>query len=201
VLSPNFSTIESGLESGCASAFQTLKYGLRTSVICLLGAYCVHLSGPVPGGGIATFFVGVDFGRMNANGIASWSRNSGSPRARLNVMFWPLILIPDSEHVFGVFTHASPPLIALYQLPAFGLLPILNRRSNVNFTSCGVSGVPSENLIPFRNVNVYVLPPFVGFGTDSARSGTILVPSAPPARLNATSPSWVRIKSCHSCSV
>src|SRR5438874_8479978 len=127
------------------------------------------------------FFVGVSAGRMNANGIASWSRNSGSPFARWNVTVLPFTWIPlERSQVFGVFTHASPPWIALYQLPAFGLFPILKRRSNVALTSCPVSVLPSENLIPDRRVNLNVLPLSVGFGIAVARSGTSFVPSAPP---------------------
>src|SRR5204863_5233873 len=102
-------------------------------------------------------------------------------------MSLPLITIPcERSHVFGVFTHASPPWIALYQLPAFGLSPILNRRSKVALMSFGVSVLPFENLMPVRNVNLYVFPLSVGFGTVVARSGTSEVPSAPPTRLKAT---------------
>ena len=35
------------------------------------------------------------------------------------------------------------------------------------------------NLIPRLSLNVYVLPPFVGAGTLTARSGTSLLPAAP----------------------
>src|SRR5690242_7267904 len=107
----------------------------------------------------------------------------------------------DRSHVFGVLMQTSAPLITLYQVPAFGLSPILNRRSKVALTSAPVSVLPFENLIPLRRVKVHVLPPLVGFGIDSARSGTIFVPSVPPARLNPTRPSCVMISSCHSCSV
>src|SRR4029077_10047147 len=91
--------------------------------------------------------------------------------------------------------------ITLYQEPAFGLWPILNSRSKVYLTSLGLSSLPFENLIPLRVVNVLVLPPSVGFGMDVARSGTSFVPSVPPTRLKATSPSCEKIRSCHSCSV
>src|SRR3954462_9375888 len=103
--------------------------------------------------------------------------------------------------LFGALTHASPPTMTLYQVPAFGLWPILNRRSNVYLTSLAFSSLPFENLIPLRTVKSHVLPPFVGLGTSVARSATIFVPSVPPARLKPTSPSWLRISSCHSCSV
>src|SRR5919197_3627507 len=107
-LRPNFCTIASGSPSGCASFDQTLKYGFRTTFICLFGAYCTHLYGPVPGGGIFTFFVGVSAGRMKANGIASWKRNSGSSFARWNVTVFPLTTTPwERSHVFGVLTQAS----------------------------------------------------------------------------------------------
>jgi hypothetical protein len=92
-------------------------------------------------------------------------------------------------------------LIALYQVPAFGLVPILNRRSNVYLTSAGVTVLPFENLMPFRRVNLYVKPLSVGAGTVVARSGTSFVPSAPPTRLKATRPSCVMIRNCHSCRV
>src|SRR3954454_2612614 len=149
-----------------------------------------------------TLVAGVLAGRMNANGTASLSSHSGSAVVNLNVTVSPLTVIPDDRsHVFGDLTHASPPWMTLYQVPAFGLLPILNRRSKVALTSAPVSVLPFENLIPGRSLKVQVFPPFVGFGTDCARSGTIFVPSVPSARLNPTRPSWVRIRSCHSCSV
>src|SRR5512133_2958758 len=149
-----------------------------------------------------TFFGGVPAGRMNANGTPSLSSHSGSALVSLKVTVSPLTVIPEERsQVFGVLTHASPPWMTLYQVPAFGLLPILNKRSKVAFTSAPFSVLPFENLIPGRSLNVQVLPPFVGFGIDCARSGTLFVPSLPPARLNATRPSCVRISSCHSCSV
>src|SRR5206468_4503847 len=170
---PNFSTIESGFPSGCASFDHSLKLGFRTSLICLFGAYCFHMYGPVPGGGMSTFFVGVEAGRMNAKGTASLSRNSGSAVVRWNVTSFPLTTMPfERSHDAGVLTHASPPWMTLYQVPAFGLLPILKRRSKVANTSLPVSVCPFENLIPERSLKAQVLPPFVGFGIDSARSGT-----------------------------
>src|SRR4026209_619321 len=104
-----------------------------------------------------TFFAGVLDGRMNANGTASLSRNSGSAVVRWNVTWSPLTTIPlERSHVLGVLMHASAPWMTLYQVPAFGLLPILKRRSKVDFTSGPSSVEPSENLIPFRSVNVQV---------------------------------------------
>src|SRR5581483_3554124 len=200
--SPNFCRMTSGFPAGCAADDHTLKYGLRTSLISLFGAYSAHMYGPVPAGGMFRFLSGVDAGRMNANGTASWSRNSGSLRARWKVTVFPRIVIPfDRSHVFGVFTHASPPTMTLYQAPALGLSPILKSRTNVALTSCGVTVLPLENLIPERSVKVYVLPPSVGLGTAVARSGTITVPAFPAARRKPTSPSWVRMRSCHSWSV
>ena len=149
-----------------------------------------------------TFFVGVLAGRMKANGIASLSRNSGSPFVSWKVIVLPFTAMPfESEQVFGVLTHASPPTMTLYQLPAFGLSPILKSRSKVALTSCALNVCPFENLSPERSLKVQVLPPFVGFGIETARSGTSFVPSEPPTRLNATKPSWVMISNCHSCSV
>src|SRR4051812_33863691 len=201
-LRPKRSSIASGLPVGCASFDHSLKNGLRTTFICLFGSYWVHLYGPVPAGGMSRFLAGVSAGRTNANGIASLSRNSGSAVVRWNVIWLPLTTTPwERSHDFGVLTHASAPSMTLYQLPAFGLSPILNRRSKVAFTSAPVSVLPFENLIPFRSLKAQVLPPFVGFGTDCARSATSFVPSLPPARLNPTRPSCVRISSCHSCSV
>src|SRR5439155_13834617 len=72
-LRPNFSMITSGLPSGCASFDHSLKLVFWTTLICLLGEYWAHLYGPVPGGGMSTFLVDVDAGRMNANGTASLS--------------------------------------------------------------------------------------------------------------------------------
>ena len=114
----------------------------------------------------------------------------------------PLTVMPcERSQVLGVLMQASAPWMTLYQVPAFGLLPILKSRSKVALTSLPVSVWPFENLIPERSLNVHVLPPFVGFGIDSARSGTSFVPALPPARLKATSPSWVKISHCHSCRV
>src|SRR6266516_6010139 len=110
---------------------------------------------------MSTFFVGVEAGRMNANGTASLSRNSGSAVVRWNVTSFPLTTMPfDRSQDFGVLTHASPPWMTLYQVPAFGLLPILKRRSKVALTSAPVTVWPFENLIPERSLKVQVLPPF-----------------------------------------
>src|SRR5215218_2290216 len=151
---------------------------------------------------MSTFFVGVSDGRMKANGTASLSRNSGSAVVRLKVTVSPSTVTPcERSQVFGVLMHASAPWMTLYHVPALGLLPILKRRSKVAFTSAPSSVEPSENLIPERRLNVQVLPPFVGFGIDSARSATFFVPGSPPRRRKAIRPSWLRINSCHSCSV
>src|SRR5262245_13235565 len=157
VLRPNFCTITSGLPSGCASADQTLKFGFRTSLIWLFGLYVAHLYGPVPAGGICTSLFGVDGGRMNANGTASWSRNSGSAFERWNVTVFAALSATtpfERSQVSGVFRQASAPSMLAYQVPAFGLCLILNSRSKVKVTSLGFSVVPSENLIPFRSVNL-----------------------------------------------
>src|SRR3954465_9477828 len=154
-LRPKRSSIESGFPAGCASFDHSLKNGLRTTFICLFGAYWVHFYGPAPGGGMSTCLAGVSAGRMNANGIASLSRNSGSAFARWNVIWLPLTTTPlERSHDFGDLTHASPPSMTLYQLPAFGLSPILNRRSNVALTSLAVTALPSENFMFGRSVNV-----------------------------------------------
>src|SRR5690348_768056 len=47
---PYFSMISSGFPAGCASAFHTLKYGLRTRTASVFGLYDFHMYGPVPGG-------------------------------------------------------------------------------------------------------------------------------------------------------
>src|ERR1044072_317951 len=157
--------------------------------------------GPVPGGGMLTLCGGVLAGRMNANGTASLSRNSGSASVRANLTVLPLTVTPDRSQVFGVFRHASAHWIRLYQEPAFGLSPILKMRLKVALTSLPVSGLPSENLMPGRSLNVQSLPPFVGFGIDCATSARIFVPSLPLARFTPTGPSGVVISSCHSCRV
>src|SRR3954452_2366836 len=151
---------------------------------------------------MSTCLAGVSAGRMNPKGTASLKRNSGSPVVRWNVIWLPLTSMPlERSHDFGVLMHASAPWMTLYQLPAFGLSPILKRRSKVALTSAPVTVLPLENLIPSRRVNAYVLPLSVGVGTSVARSGTSFVPSAPPTRLNPTSPSCVMIRNCHSWSV
>src|SRR5215471_10379369 len=43
------------------------------------------------------------------------------------------------------------------------------------------------NLMPCLRWKVYVFPPFVGVGTDVARSGTTLLPAAPATWLYPTS--------------
>ena len=77
----------------------------------------------------------------------------------------------------------------------------VNWRSNVLTKSLGLSTWPLENLIPWRMLNTYVLPPLVGSGIEVARSGTILASAVPPCLANPTRPSWVSISSCHSSSV
>ena len=52
-------------------------------------------------------------------------------------------------------------------------------------------GLPFENLMPLRSVNVQVLPPLVGFGILVTRSGTIVKAFVPAAVLNASRPSYV----------
>src|SRR5919202_1667288 len=152
-LSPKRCSITSGRPSGCASFDHSLKNVLRSTFIALVGLYSVHLYGPVPGGGMSTCFVGVSAGRMNANGTASLKRNSGSPVVRRNVTWLPLTSIPfERSQDFGVLMHASAPSMTLYQLPAFGLLPILNSRSKVAFTSRVVTVLPLENLMFGRRV-------------------------------------------------
>src|SRR3954454_24816732 len=205
----------SGSPSGWASFDHSLKNVLRLTVMPEFGSYFVHLYGPVPGGGKSTFFAGVSAGRVNANGTASFGgksgaavgpgsfwRNLGSAVVRWNVIVLPLASTPPvRSQDFGFLMHASAPLMTLYQVPELGLLPILNSRSNVAFTSAPVTVFPLENLMLGRSVNVYVLPLSVGDGTVVARSGTSFVPSAPAARLKPTSPSWVMIRNCHSCAV
>src|SRR3954452_22990287 len=201
-LRPNRCSIASGRPSGWASFDHSLKNVLRSTFISEFGSYFVHLYGPVPGGGMSTCLAGVSAGSTNPNGTASLKRNSGSPVVRWNVTWLPLTSIPfERSQDFGVLMHASAPAMTLYQLPAFGLSPILKSRSKVALTSAPLTALPLENLMPSRRVNVYVLPPSVGLGTSVARSGTSFVPSAPPTRLKPTSPSWVKIRNCHSCSV
>src|SRR3954453_8316922 len=145
---PNFWTITSGLPSGCASADHSLNSGFRTSLSALLGLYSAHLYGPVPGGGIFTSVFGVPVGRMNANGTPSWSRNSGSLLVRWNgtLPVWSLTTMPGSRlRGLGAFPPGPPPWIPLLQVPAFGLCPILKRRSNVSLTSLAFSSLPFEN--------------------------------------------------------
>src|SRR3954454_4976329 len=154
-LRPKRSSIASGLPVGCACLDHSLKNGLRTTLICLFGSYWVHLYGPVPAGGMSRFLAGVSAGRTNSNGIASLSSNSGSAVVRWNVIWLPLTTTPwERSHDFGILTHASAPSMTLYQLPAFGLSPILNRRSNVALTSLAVTVLPSENFMFGRRVNV-----------------------------------------------
>jgi hypothetical protein len=75
----------------------------------------------------------------------------------LNVTVSPLTVIPEERsHVFGVLMHASAPWMTLYQVPAFGLSPILNSRSKVALTSAPLSVLPFENLIPGRSLKVQV---------------------------------------------
>src|SRR3954465_196658 len=140
---------------------------------------------------MSRFLAGVSAGSTNANGTASFCRNSGSAVVRWNVIVLPLTAMPlDRSQDFGVLMHASAPSMTLYQLPAFGLLPILNTRSNVALTSFAVTVLPLENLIPSRRVNAHVRPLSVGLGIAVARSGTSFEPSAPPPRVNATRPAW-----------
>jgi hypothetical protein len=84
--SPYFSTILFGYPAGCASAFHTWKYGLRTSTASVFGLYDFHMYGPVPGGTLFPVSFGeVPAGTAKANGSASWSISSGSGAVRLSV--------------------------------------------------------------------------------------------------------------------
>src|SRR5438094_7119577 len=59
------------------------------------------------------------------------------------------------------------------------------------------TGTPVEYRRPGRSWKLYVRPPSVGVGSDAARSGTSAAPAAPPTRLKATRPSFVRIITRH----
>src|SRR6185295_7047560 len=110
----------SGRPSGCASFDHSLKNVLRSTFMPVFGSYWVHLYGPVPGGGKSTFLVGVLAGRMNANGTASFWRNSGSLCVRWNVIWLPLTSTPPvRSQDFGFLMQTSAPLMTLYQVPAF----------------------------------------------------------------------------------
>ncbi len=108
---PYFSTILSGYPSGCASGFQTLKFGLRTSTASLFGSYDCHMYGPVPGGTSLPVSLGVVFpGTTYANGSASLSRNSGSGAVRWIVRVYALSSATtpcDRSQFFAV--HLSAP--------------------------------------------------------------------------------------------
>src|ERR1044072_9696264 len=106
--------------------------------------------GPVPGGGMLTLCGGGLAGRMNANGTASLSRNSGSASVRANLTVLPLTVTPDRSQVFGVFRHASAPWITLYQEPAFGLSPVLKMRLKVALRALPVGGLRSGDLVRGR---------------------------------------------------
>ena len=75
-------------------------------------------------------------------------------------------------------------------MPDVGLFTLKIRLSDAT-TSFAVTSLPFENLIPLRILKTQRLPPFVGVGTFSARSGTTWNAASPPAFLNATSPSYV----------
>ena len=53
----------------------------------------------------------------------------------------------------------------------------------------GRTGSPFENRIPRRSLKVYVVPPSVGEGSDTARSGTSCTEPLPPTRWYAVRPS------------
>src|SRR5579875_687185 len=58
--SPYFSMISFGYSSGWSAAFQTWKYGLRTSTASVFGLYDFHMYGRVPDGTLLPmFFSGV----------------------------------------------------------------------------------------------------------------------------------------------
>src|SRR5207248_8451687 len=48
--------------------------------------------------------------------------------------------------------------------------------------------------MPGRSWKVYILPPSVGRGTATARSGTMVDPVGPPTFSNATRPSFVVLR-------
>ena len=73
-------------------------------------------------------------------------------------------------------------------MPEVGLFTLKMRRKDAT-TSLTVTGAPFENLMPVRSLKTQVLPPFVGVGRFSARSGTTVNASLPPAFLKARRPS------------
>src|SRR5215469_1395116 len=108
--SPYFSMISLGYPSGCAWAFHTWKYGLRTSTAWVLGLYDFHIYGPVPGGTLLPVsFSDVLAGTTKANGSDSWSISSGSGPVRFIVSVYaeslattPLVrLQPLVLHLFA----------------------------------------------------------------------------------------------------
>ena len=71
--------------------------------------------GPVAGTGrVPSFESGVPAGRIEANGMASLYRNSGSGavRRKVTVPASSSVTIPsDRSHAFGCLLHAAPPRI------------------------------------------------------------------------------------------
>src|SRR5262245_23273943 len=112
--SPYFSTILFGYPAGCACAFHTWKYGLRTSTAWLLGLYDCHMYGPVPGGTLLPVSFGdVLAGTAKANGSASWSISSGSGAVRLIVS------------VYAESSAITPPLLRSQPLVLHLLAPTM----------------------------------------------------------------------------
>src|SRR5437660_10572631 len=58
---------------------------------------------------------------------------------------------------------------------------------------------PVEYRIPGRSWNVYVVPPPVGVGIATAKSGTMVEPAGPPTFSKATSPSFVMVTTDQLC--
>src|SRR4051812_20467140 len=167
-LRPKRCSMTSGRPAGWASFDHSLKKGLRSTFIAVVGLYSVHLYGPVPGGGMSTCLVGVSAGRMKANGSASCWRNSGSPFERWNVTWLPLTTMPfDRSQLFGVLTHASPPAMTLYHLPALGLSPILTGRRKSASPPRRVPALRFENWSRRGGLKFSVLPLSVAWAPRS----------------------------------
>jgi hypothetical protein len=83
------------------------------------------------------------------------------------------VVMPLMSPLFALSAPTMPP-----KKPTPGESTLKSRMIDA-LKSLAFTGVPFEYLMPLRRVSVYRLFPFVTFGSDCARYGTIVAPSGP----------------------
>ena len=105
---------------------------------------------------------------------------SGSLRLTVISPVLSFVSMPEmSPSMDGSFENSSVPAMIGAEERASTGCRAASMRFIVFSKSLALTGVPSLYSRPSRSWNLYVLPPFVGSGTSSARPGTSTPPSSP----------------------